>query len=98
MGDSQGGEPRFSPLSASIASAERSIETEKRFTKGSAVQQAILDGAQQIALPALVSSLCICSVFLPMFFLTGVAHFLFTPLAMAVIFAVSNLPIFSLGL
>ena len=88
MGDSQGGEPRFSPLSASIASAERSIETEKRFTKGSAVQQAILDGAQQIALPALVSSLCICIVFLPMFFLTGVAHFLFTPLAMAVIFAI----------
>ena len=49
--------------------------------------QAILDGAQQIAVPALVSTLCICIVFIPMFFLSGVAKFLFVPLAEAVIFA-----------
>jgi multidrug efflux pump subunit AcrB len=55
--------------------------------QGKEVEQAILDGAQQIAIPALVSTLCICIVFLPMFFLRGVAHFLFVPLAEAVIFA-----------
>ncbi len=49
--------------------------------------QAILDGAQQIAVPAFVSTLCICIVFVPIFFLTGVAKYLFTPLALAVIFA-----------
>jgi multidrug efflux pump subunit AcrB len=49
--------------------------------------QAILDGAQQIAVPALVSTLCICIVFIPMFFLTGVARYLFVPLAEAVVFA-----------
>src|SRR5580700_7760867 len=49
--------------------------------------QAILDGAQQIAVPAFVSTLCICIVFLPMFFLSGVAKFLFVPLAEAVSFA-----------
>src|SRR5205814_8074266 len=54
---------------------------------GSSLEQAILDGAQEIALPAFVSTLCICIVFVPMFFLTGVAHFLFVPLAKAVVFA-----------
>lgn len=49
--------------------------------------QAILDGAQEIALPALVSTLCICIVFVPMFFLTGVSRYLFVPLAEAVVFA-----------
>lgn len=49
--------------------------------------QAILDGAQEIALPAFVSTLCICIVFVPMFFLTGVARHLFVPLAEAVVFA-----------
>jgi multidrug efflux pump subunit AcrB len=49
--------------------------------------QAILDGAEQIAVPAFVSTLCICIVFVPVFFLTGVAKYLFGPLAMAVIFA-----------
>jgi multidrug efflux pump subunit AcrB len=49
--------------------------------------QAILDGAQQIAAPAFVSTLCICIVFVPIFFLAGVAKYLFAPLAMAVIFA-----------
>lgn len=55
--------------------------------KGKEVETAILDGTQQIALPALVSTLCICIVFIPMFFLSGVAHYLFFPLAQAVIFA-----------
>ena len=49
--------------------------------------RAILDGAQQIAVPAFVATLCICIVFVPVFFLSGVAKFLFKPLAMAVIFA-----------
>jgi len=49
--------------------------------------RAILDGAQQIAVPAFVSTLCICIVFVPVFFLSGTAKFLFQPLAMAVIFA-----------
>jgi multidrug efflux pump subunit AcrB len=54
---------------------------------GKPVEPAILDGAQQIAVPALVSTLCICIVFLPMFFLSGVARFLFVPMAEAVVFA-----------
>jgi multidrug efflux pump subunit AcrB len=49
--------------------------------------RAILDGAQQIAVPAFVSTLCICIVFVPVIFLTGAARYLFTPLAMAVVFA-----------
>lgn len=55
--------------------------------QGKEVKQAILDGAQQIAVPALVSTLCICIVFVPMFSLTGVSHYLFIPMAEAVIFA-----------
>jgi multidrug efflux pump subunit AcrB len=51
------------------------------------LEQAILDGAEEIALPAFVSTLCICIVFVPMFFLTGVARYLFAPLAEAVVFA-----------
>src|SRR5216683_218828 len=51
------------------------------------LKQAILDGAQQIAVPAFVSTLAICIVFVPMFFLTGVARYLFVPLAEAVVFA-----------
>jgi multidrug efflux pump subunit AcrB len=49
--------------------------------------RAIMDGAQQIALPTLVSTLCICVVFVPVVLLTGAAGYLFTPLAMAVVFA-----------
>ncbi len=49
--------------------------------------QAILDGAQQIAVPAFVATLCICIVFVPVFFISGAAKFLFVPLAMAVVFA-----------
>jgi len=60
---------------------------ERNLAMGKEMKQAILDGAQQIALPAFVSTLCICIVFVPMFFLTGVAKFLFVPLAEAVSFA-----------
>jgi multidrug efflux pump subunit AcrB len=49
--------------------------------------RAVLDGAEQIAAPAFVATLCICVVFVPVFLLTGAARFLFTPLAMAVVFA-----------
>jgi multidrug efflux pump subunit AcrB len=55
--------------------------------QGKEVEAAILDGAHQIAIPALVSTLCICVVFVPMFFLTGVSKFLFVPLAESVVFA-----------
>jgi multidrug efflux pump subunit AcrB len=55
--------------------------------QGKDLEEAILDGAQQIAVPTFVSTLCICIVFVPMFFLTGVARYLFVPLAMAVVFA-----------
>jgi multidrug efflux pump subunit AcrB len=54
---------------------------------GKAVQSAILDGARQIVVPATVSLLCICIVFVPMFGLGGVAGYLFRPLAEAVVFA-----------
>jgi multidrug efflux pump subunit AcrB len=55
--------------------------------QGKEVETAILDGANQIVVPAFVSLLCICIVFVPMFFLQGVARFLFVPMAEAVIFA-----------
>src|SRR6201747_1278194 len=54
---------------------------------GKPVEDAILDGAAEIVSPAFVSLLCICIVFVPMFFLNGVARFLFVPMAEAVIFA-----------
>ena len=60
---------------------------ERHLEEGSELHDGILDGAAQIAVPALVSTLCICIVFLPMFFLSGVARYLFVPLAEAVIFA-----------
>ena len=60
---------------------------DRNFDQGKDLRTGIMDGAAQIALPALVSTLCICIVFLPMFFLTGVARFLFIPLAEAVVFA-----------
>ncbi len=55
--------------------------------QGKPVEQSIMDGANQIVTPAFVSLLCICIVFVPMFFLTGVARFLFVPMAEAVMFA-----------
>lgn len=60
---------------------------ERQMLMGKNPRQAILDGAAEIAMPALVSTLCICIVFVPMFFLTGVAHSLFVPMAEAVVFA-----------
>src|SRR3984893_14244978 len=60
---------------------------ERNFEEGKDLHDGILDGAAQIAVPALVSTLCICIVFIPMFFLTGVARYLFIPLAEAVVFA-----------
>jgi multidrug efflux pump subunit AcrB len=59
----------------------------RHMASGKGLEMAILDGAQEIAMPAFVSTLCICIVFVPMFFLTGVAHYLFVPLAEAVVFA-----------
>ena len=55
--------------------------------KGKSLVRAILDGAQQIAVPAFVSTLCICIVFVPVLMLSGAAKYLFTPLSMAVVFA-----------
>jgi CzcA family heavy metal efflux pump len=60
---------------------------ERNLAQGKEMKQAILDGAAQIAVPAFVSTICICIVFVPMFFLTGVAKYLFVPLAEAVVFA-----------
>jgi len=54
---------------------------------GKELEQSILDGSAQIAVPALVSTLAICIVFVPMFFLSGVAKYLFIPMAEAVVFA-----------
>src|SRR5881296_262613 len=61
---------------------------ERHLRAGETLENGILIGAGEIALPAMVSTLCICIVFVPMFFLTGVARFLFAPLAEAVVFAV----------
>ncbi len=64
------------------------IENTSRYLElGFGLREAILEGAAQIAVPALVSTLCICIVFMPMFFLSGVARYLFVPLAEAVVFA-----------
>ena len=60
---------------------------ERHLHMGSELYTAILDGAGEIAVPAFVSTLCICIVFVPMFFLEGVARYLFVPLAEAVVFA-----------
>jgi CzcA family heavy metal efflux pump len=60
---------------------------ERYFEEGHAQRNAILEGAAQIAVPALVSTLCICIVFLPMFMLAGVPRYLFVPFAEAVVFA-----------
>jgi multidrug efflux pump subunit AcrB len=61
---------------------------ERHLSAGASLEDGIMTGAGEIALPALVSTLCICIVFVPMFFLSGVAGFLFAPLAEAVVFAV----------
>jgi multidrug efflux pump subunit AcrB len=60
---------------------------ERHLHAGTELKEAILVGANEIGVPAFVSTLCICIVFVPMFFLSGVARFLFVPLAEAVVFA-----------
>jgi CzcA family heavy metal efflux pump len=71
-----------------VDDATVTIENIERFLEeGHELRDAILEGASQISVPALVSTLCICIVFLPMFLLGGVAGFLFVPLAEAVVFA-----------
>jgi CzcA family heavy metal efflux pump len=60
---------------------------ERHLHQGSDLHKAILEGAGEIAVPAFVSTICICIVFVPMFFLAGVAKYLFVPLAEAVVFA-----------
>jgi multidrug efflux pump subunit AcrB len=71
-----------------VDDATVTIENIERFLEqGQGLREAILEGASQISVPALVSTLCICIVFLPMFFLGGVARYLFVPLAEAVVFA-----------
>jgi CzcA family heavy metal efflux pump len=77
-------------LAVGILVDDATVEIEninRNLALGKETAQAILDGAQEIAVPALVSTLSICIVFVPMFFLTGVAKFLFVPLAEAVVFA-----------
>ncbi len=77
-------------LAVGILVDDATVEIEninRNFEMGKEIEQAILDGAAQIAVPALVSTLSICIVFVPMFFLTGVARYLFVPLAEAVSFA-----------
>jgi multidrug efflux pump subunit AcrB len=77
-------------LAIGILVDDATVEIEnihRQMALGKPKVQAILDGAQEIALPAFVSTLCICIVFVPMFSLTGVARYLFVPLAEAVVFA-----------
>src|SRR3954447_18720611 len=77
-------------LAVGILVDDATVEIEninRNIAMGKEIEHAILDGAQQIAVPAFVSTLCICIVFVPMFFLTGVARYLFVPMAEAVVFA-----------
>ncbi len=77
-------------LAVGILVDDATVEVEninRNLDQGKEIIQAILDGASQIAVPALVSTLAICIVFVPMFLLTGVARYLFVPLAEAVVFA-----------
>ncbi len=77
-------------LAVGILVDDATVEIEninRNLEQGKAIEQAILDGAAQIAVPALVATISICIVFVPMFFLSGVARYLFVPLAEAVCFA-----------
>src|ERR1700728_563437 len=77
-------------LAVGILVDDATVEVEninRNLDQGKEITQAILDGASQIAVPALVSTFAICIVFVPMFFLTGVPRYLFAPLAEAVVFA-----------
>ncbi len=77
-------------LAVGILVDDATVEIEninRNLEMGKEIEQAILDGAAEIAIPAFVSTLSICIVFVPMFFLTGVAKYLFVPLGEAVVFA-----------
>jgi multidrug efflux pump subunit AcrB len=77
-------------LAVGILVDDATVEIEninRNLEEGKEVEHAILDGAAQIAVPAFVSTISICIVFVPMFFLGGVARYLFVPLAEAVVFA-----------
>jgi len=77
-------------LAVGILVDDATVEIEnihRNLGMGKSMIDAILDGAEEIATPALVATLCICIVFVPIFFLGGNAYFLFSPLAMAVVFA-----------
>ncbi len=77
-------------LAVGILVDDATVEIEninRNLAMGKETVRAILDGAQQIAVPAFVSTLCICIVFIPMFFLSGVAKYLFVPMAEGLIFA-----------
>jgi multidrug efflux pump subunit AcrB len=77
-------------LAVGILVDDATVEIEnihRNLALGKPMIRAILDGAHQIAVPAFVSTLSICIVFVPIFFLSGTAKYLFQPLAMAVIFA-----------
>ena len=78
-------------LAVGILVDDATVEIEnihRNLGQGKPIIKAILDGAQQIAVPAFVSTLCICIVFVPVIFLTGAARYLFTPLALAVVLAI----------
>jgi multidrug efflux pump subunit AcrB len=77
-------------LAVGVLVDDATVEIEnmqRNIAMGKDLRQAILDGAQEIAVPAFVSTVCISIVFVPMFFLSGVARYLFVPLAEAVVFA-----------
>ncbi|MFP5227104.1 MAG: efflux RND transporter permease subunit [Acidobacteriota bacterium] len=77
-------------LAVGILVDDATVEIEninRNLEQGKAIEQAILDGAAQIAVPAFIATISICIVFVPMFFLSGVPKYLFVPLAEAVIFA-----------
>jgi multidrug efflux pump subunit AcrB len=77
-------------LAVGILVDDATVEIEninRNLEMGKEIEQAILDGASEIAIPAFVSTLSVCIVFVPMFFLTGVAKYLFVPLGEAVVFA-----------
>jgi multidrug efflux pump subunit AcrB len=77
-------------LAVGILVDDATVEIEnihRNLGQGKEIEPAILDGAAQIAVPAFVSTLAICIVFVPVVFLSGAAKSLFTPLGMAVVFA-----------
>src|SRR5260221_4529524 len=77
-------------LAVGILVDDATVEIEnihRNLAMGKSMIDAILDGAQEIATPAFVATLSICIVFVPIFLLGGVAYYLFSPLAMAVVFS-----------